>query len=49
MLSADVAEFLLRLVSVQTLNAGADDLVPTAVLIDKAKRELRDALTAPAE
>ena len=44
MLSIDVAEFLLRLVSAQTLNAGSDDLVPTAVLIDKAKRELRDSL-----
>ena len=49
MLSPDVAEFLLRLVSAQTLHAGGDDLVPTAVLIDKAKRELREALSEPVD
>jgi hypothetical protein len=48
-LSPDVAAFLLDLVSAQTLNAGADDLVPAALLVAKAKSELRDALAAPAE
>lgn len=48
MLSLDVAQFLLQLVSAQTLHAGADDLVPTAVLVDKAKRELREAIEPPA-
>ena len=48
-MSPDVAEFLLHLVQAQTLNAAADDLVPTAVLIDKAKRELREALSEPVD
>ena len=43
-MSPDVAEFLLHLVQAQTLNAAADDLVPTAIIVDKAKRELREVI-----
>jgi hypothetical protein len=49
MLSLDVAEFLYKLVSMQSLNAGADDFLPTAILIDKAKRELRNSIEPPVE
>lgn len=48
-MSPDVAEFLLHLVQAQTLNAAADDLVPTAIIVDKAKRELREVINPAAE
>ena len=43
-MSPDVAAFLLDLLCRQTLAAGADDLVPTAVLVERAKTELRAQL-----
>jgi hypothetical protein len=46
-MSPEVAAFLLHLVQQQTLAAGADDLVPTALLVDRAKRELQAVLDAP--